>query len=155
MLTENSSQVKANSCSHSIVGPKWITSGRSAVEGKSPSDLAERTELRIFSPTLDKSIPPPWNNKKGTKTKKLGLWKPPSSVKSPFNKKGFPKTVPNGNWFGCISAQITITQCGTVRHSNNSIIAKIWVVSEILIGDLDLSNRLLGEERMKWMQWWR
>lgn len=39
------------------------TSGRSEKEeeGRSPSDLADLTELRNFSPTLEKSmVPPPW-----------------------------------------------------------------------------------------------
>lgn len=48
-----------------------ITSGRSEVGGRSPRDLADRTELRIFSPTLDKSIPPPRNQKAETMKKIL------------------------------------------------------------------------------------
>jgi hypothetical protein len=86
------------------------------VGGKRPRDLAERTELKIFSPTFDKSIPPlspppppppppPCNNKKGTKKNNLELSNPkrtPSSPKSAFNKNGFPNTLPNGNRFGCI-----------------------------------------------------
>ena len=48
-----------------------ITSGRSEVGGRSPRDLADRTELRIFSPTLDKSIPPPRNQNTETMKKIL------------------------------------------------------------------------------------
>lgn len=35
------------------------TSGRSELEGRKPRDLADLTELRNFSPTFEKSIPPP------------------------------------------------------------------------------------------------
>lgn len=60
----------------------WITSGRSDVEGRKPMDLAERTELRTFSPTFDKSIPPPqspappWENRSEPKKKNLESSKP-------------------------------------------------------------------------------
>lgn len=80
------------------------TSGRSEVVGRSPSDLADLTELKIFSPTLDKSIPPPCSNKKGTKKRNLEVSNP--SLKSPSNAKGFPRALPNGNRFGCISHQV-------------------------------------------------
>lgn len=36
---------------------KLITSGRSELEGRRLIDLAERTELKIFSPNLERSIP--------------------------------------------------------------------------------------------------
>ena len=98
---------------------KIITSGRSEVEGRRPSDLADLTELKIFSPTLDKSIPPPWDNKNGTKKKTLELSKP-SLLKSPLNKKGFPKTVPNGNKFGCISTRSAEIK-GSKAHFRNQI----------------------------------
>lgn len=70
-----------------------FTSGRSEGEGRSPRDLADLTELRIFSPTLDKSMPPPWKIKKGSKKKTRELSNP-SSLKSSkpllFNINGFP-----------------------------------------------------------------
>ncbi|KAF4360632.1 hypothetical protein G4B88_015784 [Cannabis sativa] len=61
-------------------------------------------ELRWLR-TLDKSIPPSCDNKKGTKKKTLELSKP--SLKSPLNRKGLPKTVPKGNKLGCISNPTT------------------------------------------------
>lgn len=87
------------------------TSGRSEEEeeGKSPSDVADFTELRNFSPTLDKSMPSPWDNKRGSKKKTLELSKPPAptSLRSPpLKRKGLPKTEPKGKRLGCISFQI-------------------------------------------------
>ena len=87
------------------------TSGRSEEEegeGKSPRDVADLTELRNFSPTLDKSMPWPWDNKRGSKKKSLELSNPPPpSLRSPpLNRNGLPKTEPNGNRLGCISFQI-------------------------------------------------
>lgn len=109
-----------------IMSKTWnsITSGRSEAEGRRPSDLADLTELRIFSPTLDKSISPPWNNKKGTKNKTPGLSKP--SLKSPLNKNGFPKTLPKGNRFCCISNGTSkIKRCET--HFRKELRLGLWI----------------------------
>lgn len=78
-----------------------------------PSDLADLTELKIFSPNLDKSISLLCNNKKGTRNKTLELSNP--SLRSPLNKNGFTKALPKGNKFGCISNGIAEIK---IKHSN-------------------------------------
>lgn len=79
------------------------TSGRSDGAERMPSDRADRTELRIFSPTLDKSIPPPWNRKSEAKNKTLGPPKP-SLLKSSLKEKGFNTGRDNDDESaGCIS----------------------------------------------------
>ena len=46
-----------------------------------PRERAERTELRSFSPTRERSMPPPWIRSRGRKTSGLGpdsnSWSPP------------------------------------------------------------------------------
>lgn len=81
-----------------------LTSGRSEVEGSRPRERADLTELRIFSPTFEKSIPPPWDSKSGSKKKTREVSNPPS-LKSPLNRNGLPRTPPKGNRVGCILAR--------------------------------------------------
>lgn len=42
------------------------------VGGRRPRERAERTELRSFSPTRERSMPPPWIRSRGRKTSGLG-----------------------------------------------------------------------------------
>lgn len=48
--------------------------------GGRPRERAERTELRSFSPTRERSMPPPWIRSRGRKTSGLG---PDSNSRSP------------------------------------------------------------------------
>jgi|APAra0007618407_1042631.scaffolds.fasta_scaffold17588_2 hypothetical protein len=107
-----------------------ITSGRSEIEGegKRPREVADLTELRNFSPTLDKSMTPvPWDNKKGSKKKTLELSKAapePSSFRSPppLKRNGLPKTEPNGKKrLGCISHLFFIPVRSIIDPSNFTI----------------------------------
>lgn len=84
-----------------------ITSGRSEVEGRRPRDRAERTELRIFSPTLDKSMPPPppWKKINEVNNKTLVPSKPPSPLKRPLDANGL--SASGGDEFDCISIRCT------------------------------------------------
>src|SRR5687767_1870396 len=49
-----------------------------------PRERAERTELRSFSPTRERSMPPPWIRRRGRKTSGLG---PDSNSCSPPPKR--------------------------------------------------------------------
>lgn len=55
------------------------------IGGMRPRDRAERTELRSFSPTRERSMPPPWIRSRGRKTSGLG---PDSNSCSPPPKRG-------------------------------------------------------------------
>lgn len=103
-----------------------ITSGRSEAEGRRPSDLADLTELKIFSPTLDKSMPspPPWNNRNGSRKKNLEPSNP--SLKSPLNRNGFPKALPKGNRLGCISTGIAKIEAPTAHFNDNTRALGAW-----------------------------
>jgi hypothetical protein len=50
-----------------------------------PRERAERTELRSFSPTRERSMPPPWIRSRGRKTSGLG---PDSNSCSPPKRDG-------------------------------------------------------------------
>lgn len=85
---------------------KQLTSGRSEAGGRRPRDLAERTELRSFSPTRDRSIPPPWRKSKERNSRGPGLsnsWvgRPPSRNEG----------IPDG------SRRISAPASGEIRHA--------------------------------------
>lgn len=58
--------------------------GATGVGGRRPRERAERTELRSFSPTRERSMPPPWIRSRGRKTSGLG---PDSKSCSPLPLK--------------------------------------------------------------------
>jgi hypothetical protein len=58
--------------------------GTEGVGGRRPSDRAERTGLRSFSPTRERSMPPPWIRRRGRNTSGLG----PDSNSCSLPKRG-------------------------------------------------------------------
>lgn len=119
-----------------------FTSGRSEAGGSKPSDLADLTELKIFSPTLDKSIAPPCESKKnGSKKKTLELSipppptpTPPPSLKSASKMNGFPSTLPNGNKFGCISVHDHRFGGSWLRSDGNGMLTMVRGLLDWLCG---------------------
>lgn len=99
-----------------------ITSGRSEVGGRRPRDRAERTEVRIFSPTLDKSMPPPpppWKKINEVNSKALVPSKPPSPLKTPVDENGL--SASGGGQFDCISIRCTQIKPRAEHHCRRRV----------------------------------
>lgn len=99
-----------------------ITSGRLEVGGRRPRDRAERTEVRIFSPTLDKSMPPPpapWKKINEVDSKALVPSKPPSPLKTPVDANGL--SASGGGQFDCISIRCTQIKPRAEHHCRRRV----------------------------------